>query len=178
MKYAKHRKSIQKKPFSISIYVILFVLVVVVVGYFFLRKDAPAEVFAEPTDVVEEKTTATMMIPPLNQLILRNEDGSVSATVKRDSLDGLFSLSIVADLPSPESRSVYYEAWLVKPGVVEHFSVGELFARADGKWGLLYELREDKTRIVPMEYTRLIITKEERDGNPSPSAEHILEGQF
>ncbi len=178
MKYAKHRTSLKKKPFSISIYLIIFLALVFCVVFYFLKNEKK-----EVTELPPEIATETVLEIPIanpqsNQISLRTEDGLYSAQVKREVVENLFTVTVVADLPQLEDRSVYYEAWLVKPGVVEYFSVGELFARADGKWGLLYELREDKTRIVPMEYARIILTKEMRDGNPSPSAEHVLEGQF
>ncbi len=105
-------------------------------------------------------------------------DFEASAVARRGEEDGLFSHVVVADLPAIDSSLQYYEGWLVKPGVVEFFSTGEMFARADGKWGLIWEIKRAEAKNDLLDYRQVIITLENRDEDSSPSADHILEGIF
>ncbi|HAL50446.1 MAG: hypothetical protein UU40_C0028G0002 [Candidatus Uhrbacteria bacterium GW2011_GWD2_41_121] len=106
-------------------------------------------------------------------------DGSGShGTARRGQSGDLFTHVIVADLPAIETQYYYYEGWLVRPGIVDFFSTGELFAREDGKWGIIWEVHDDVAPDNLELFTEVVITLEIRDDNHAPSAHHVLEGEF
>ncbi len=106
-------------------------------------------------------------------------DGSGSSGIARIGYTGdLFTHVVVASLPGIDTGFYFYEGWLVKPGIVDFFSTGEMFPREDGKWGLVWEVDELNALDDLDEYTQVVITLEPRDDNPAPAAHHILEGEF
>ncbi len=99
------------------------------------------------------------------------------AIARRGTEDDLFTYVIVADLPAIDTKINFYEGWLIKPGVIEFFSTGEMFARADGKWGLVWEKKCGELENLN-DFSHVTITLEDRDGDDAPSSIHMLEGDF
>lgn len=191
MKYAQHRSTRSrgssgsgKKPL---LWIGLFALIILGVGLVLIFRSGGED---SSVDVAVETTNDS------NSGVVNTADGGLSSgdlqSIDLDSLVGAqyggtarrgiegetFTHVVVADLPGIELSTHFYEGWLVKPGVTEFFSTGELFPRADGKWGLVWEsvLSEAPTDIE--DFTRVVITKEIRDDDPAPSVEHVLEGSF
>jgi hypothetical protein len=106
------------------------------------------------------------------------EAGAGWANVQRETVDSEFVITAVADLPFIDDATQAYEIWLVKPGVTDFFSVGEMFRREDGKWGLIWKVDPQAFAKDVSEFTRVIITREQRDGVPSPSTAHVMQGDF
>ncbi|MCH8049264.1 hypothetical protein IH979_00960, partial [Patescibacteria group bacterium] len=63
-------------------------------------------------------------------------------------------------------------------GVTEFFSTGEMFPRQDGKWGLVWETSLEEAHEDLLDFKKVIITREPRDGDSAPSSDHVLEGEF
>ncbi len=114
-----------------------------------------------------------------SQLLLTPVDGETgSATATRSHEYGAYTLSIVATLPVVDMATTAYEAWYVTPGITDFFSLGELYAREDGAWGLVWSQTDALVRYDIADFNRVIIIREPRDGNAAPSAEHVLQGTF
>lgn len=97
---------------------------------------------------------------------------------RRGTEDAKFVHAMVLDLPAIDPAIHYYEGWLVKPGITEYFSTGSLFAREDGKFGLIYEVPLEEAPEDILDYARVVVTRELFDGDLSPSPAHIAEGEF
>lgn len=107
------------------------------------------------------------------------ESGSgFGATAHRESTEQNFNITVVATLPFIDDATQAYEVWLVKPGVTDFFSVGNMFRREDGGWGLVWETDPLAFEKDVSEYTRVVITRELRDGLDSPSTAHVMQGTF
>ncbi len=106
------------------------------------------------------------------------EAGAGWADVKREALNDEFVLTAVADLPFIDDATQAYEIWLVKPGVTDFFSVGQMFRREDGKWGLVWKVDPQAFAKDVYDFSRVIITREPRDGVQSPSTAHVMQGDF
>lgn len=103
---------------------------------------------------------------------------TASGVARRSHEYGAFAISVVADLPAIDQGSQAYEAWFVTPGITDFFSLGELYPREDGKWGLLWEQREDLARNDIGAFNRIIVIREPRDGNPAPSPDQVMQAEF
>ncbi|MBU1126444.1 hypothetical protein KJ758_02435 [Patescibacteria group bacterium] len=160
--------------------VIIFFLIVLALIIIILKAPAEVEEVIEETDPVQEILSESASQPAFFEEITLESvgDGSWSGVARRGEEDGLFTHVIVATLPPINTSSQYYEGWLVKPRVVEFFSTGEMFARADGKWGLVWEVKKDEAILDLDDYVEVVITLEDRDGDEAPSAAHVLEGKF
>lgn len=101
-----------------------------------------------------------------------------STTVKRDLIDGQFVLTALATLPFVDDATATYEIWLVKPGVTDFFSVGNMYRREDGRWGLVWKVDPQAFAKNVKDFTRVIVTREPRDGVESPSTAHVMQGDF
>ncbi|MBI1908539.1 hypothetical protein HYS28_03985 [Candidatus Uhrbacteria bacterium] len=172
-------------------------LVLLAVGIFVLavwwfRRDASDAETAGAESPVEDGADATVAedgnaLPNGNALpfaaastvALTARGGSGAAgTAMRTQESGAFRITIVADMPSIDSATTTYEAWYVKPGITDFFSLGELFPRDDGKWGLVWETTDALARTDILEFNRILVTREARDGNPAVSADQVLDGTF
>ncbi|MDO8598873.1 MAG: hypothetical protein Q7S02_02090, partial [bacterium] len=110
-----------------------------------------------------------------SQLLLTPVDGETGgASVVRSHVDGEYALTITASLPAVDGATTAYEAWFVTPGITDFFSLGELFPREDGAWGLVWAQTDALVRSDIAQFNRVIIIREPRDGNASPSADHVL----
>jgi hypothetical protein len=113
------------------------------------------------------------------QIELLAVDGSGSSGVaRRGYTAGLFTHVVIASLPSIDTEQYFYEGWLVKPGIVDFFSTGEMFPREDGKWGLVWEVDSLNAPDDLDDYSQVVITLEPRDDDPAPAAHHVIEGEF
>lgn len=162
-------------------------IVVLAVGLFavlvwWFRKDATPEV---ALDTVEDASSEANEISlaaagPLEQTVeltaLMGQAASGSAT--RSDIGGVFSLTMVAELPIIDNATTAYEVWFVKPGITDFFTLGELFSREDGKWGLAWQVSDALARPDILEFNRVLVTREARDGNTAPSANQVLQGTF
>ncbi len=195
MKYAQHRstrrsrrsgpsKTFPKWMFGLGALIAVVIVILIIV----LRKpvDTPGEATeflenmtsesVELDDVTEESIDTAAIVDTIELESLVGAQYSASAS--RGIEDGLFVHVVVASLPPIDLSTHFYEGWLVKPGVTEFFSTGEMFPRADGKWGLVWEIEESQARRDIFDFSKVIITKEPRDDDPAPSVEHVLEGTF
>ncbi|MFH1611620.1 MAG: anti-sigma factor [Patescibacteria group bacterium] len=191
MKYAQHRSSYRQKSHTIPWKIIGgIVLGLIIVGFIFLiTKDEEEVGLPEEQENIEQVeglqieliNPSTMELSELEyeEIGLDAVDGSGSSGVaRRESSGGLFTHVVIADLSPIETQYYFYEGWLVKPGITDFFSTGEMFAREDGKWGLVWEVQDELAPDDLLEFTQVVITLEPRDGNKAPSARHVLEGEF
>lgn len=128
---------------------------------------------------IEEKIEEEEQVQDFEESFLRGRNGFIAGGIIRRSYDGrLYRVAIVADLPPQQDEYYFYEAWMVRPGLLEYFSIGQFFPREDGKYGLLYE--ENFPNLVDdiLDYSRIIITRESRGRDDGPSPTQIAEGEF
>lgn len=164
----------------------ILALVVVAVGVFVLavrwfRGDEEDVVDNTIADVAADSGTVarTETLPEQSTITLTPVEGeSGSATVTRSHVYGEYSLSIVADMSVIDGTVTAYEAWFVTPGITDFFSLGEMYPREDGKWGLVWTQPDALVRNDIAEFNRIIVIREPRDGNAGPSADHVLNGVF
>lgn len=195
MKYARHRSSFSQRPPTskrkwLGVFIILLGVCFVLYSAFSLKKnrnevadiDAPS-IFGEDIELGDspqlwgDKRGADES--DYEQIELFPVAGFEGSGIgRRGSADNLFTQVVIADLPAIDTSVQFYEGWLVKPGVTDFFSTGEMFVRDDGKWGLVWEADLDTADSDLLEYSKVIITLEDRDGDPAPSADHIIEGEF
>jgi hypothetical protein len=129
----------------------------------------------EEGDVIED----ILDTESFEQINLADPDGRGYAGIARRGIENdLFTHVVVAELPAINTDAYFYEGWLVQPGVLQFFSTGEMFAREDGKWGLVWEVQENDQLVEVTDFPRAVITLEPRDGDPAPAADHVLEGDF
>ena len=97
--------------------------------------------------------------------------GATQARFTRKIAEYSSSFSVIGELPkSPVGH--YYEVWAVEPDPYKFMSLGQMVERTDGKYGLVFESKDDLRG-----FSDIIITLEKDDKNPAPSA-HVLEGKF
>lgn len=196
MKYAQHRSSQRQKRTAKRgglRWVLLLLLLAgfaVVLALTFTNRGESSQVQDE--ELQDGADSGDALEAGQSQGVAVESGGNILESIELDSLvgaqfggtarrgieEGIFSHTIVADLPDIDTSIYFYEGWLVKPGVTEFFSTGEMFARADGKWGLVWEESLEGAREDVLDFTKVVITKEARDGDPAPSVEHVLEGSF
>lgn len=167
----------------------VLVLIAVAVGIFvlavrwFRRDDSGDMADADDVAVIAEGSDtalrAAALLPEQSTITLSAVEGeSGGATATRSHVYGEYSLSIVADLPAVDGTTTAYEAWFVTPGITNFFSLGEMYPREDGKWGLVWTQVDALVRNDIAEFNRIIVIREPRDGNTGPSADHVLNGVF
>ena len=191
MKYAKHRsslkvkRSIRQRRGRLWLWAISALVVVLVIGALFRSengKEPVEEELSEAMDkIVQEKTENSVLEGNDTEQISLDFVGGVgdgSGIARRGTSGELLTHVVVAELPDIDSSTFFYEGWLVKPGVTHFFSTGEMFRRADGKWGLVWEEKDAGVGDDIFEYSKVVITLEPREGDPAPAPEHVLEGEF
>lgn len=201
MKYAQHRSTFtnngegSKKDPGGSGWFFVFVGIILLVSIVFLvrlgsqnvqnedHQDEDHQLVTEEGRLeedqeseVETQDVEDIAIEEIDLVAVDGYDGYGIA--RRGESGNLFSHVVVATLPALNLGSQYYEGWLVKPGVVQFFSTGEMFPRQDGKWGLVWEVEISREYMGIGDFEKVVITLEDRDGNEAPSAEHVLEGRF
>lgn len=193
--YRSYSPSRRQKPGSqgISIrtiligIIVLFLALIVVLAMVLMRSqeqlaqdDARTQV-EDVTPSTQPTTLAATPAPAFEEIQLKpvgTAFGGYSAIARRGAEGEKFTLVVVADLPAVDSASHQYEVWLVKPGIVDYFSVGTMFAREDGRYGMLWETSTLEAKDDPFLYSEVIVTREIVDNNPDPSPTHALEGEF
>lgn len=138
-------------------------------------EELTSESLAPETQEEEDNTTFQLEQIDLVSILT---DAGYSGIARRGTTGNLFTHVVVADLGRINLETHFYEGWLVKPGVMDFFSTGEMFAREDGKFGLAWEVMLDDARADLFDFTNVVITLEPRDGNSAPSIVHVLEGEF
>lgn len=186
------KKSSGMHPVWIGIFAFLILVIVILIG--FLVKRHPEDVTVtdglapEAQDVATESsessgsnntdTTTTSASQPFEETDLHFVGDGYAGFARRGIENGVFTAAVVTSMPSIDLATHYYEVWLVKPGITGYFSAGEMFARADGKFGLVYEMDVNKAPTDVMDYSDIVITREIRDNDLSPLPTHIVEGGF
>ncbi len=143
------------------------------------RLDEVVEEVVQVTDAETDEIEDILDTDTFEQTSLADPNGRGYTGIARRGIENdLFTHVIVADLPAINTDAYFYEGWLVQPGVLQFFSTGEMFAREDGKWGLVWEVQENDQKVNVVDFPRAVITLEPRDGDPAPAADHVLEGDF
>ncbi len=166
-------------------------LVGIAVGIFVLavcwfRRDAaeatPEEAIAVAIEKITESPVALLAVAeaPAPEVITLSALGGAAAsgTATKTHASGVFAITAVVQLPAIDSAKMAYEVWFVKPGITDFFSLGELYPREDGAWGFTWQITDALARPDILDFHRLLITREERNGNPAPSANQVLHGEF
>lgn len=163
-------------------------LIAVAVGMFVLavrwfRDDDTPQTDADDGTATAEATTLSAAVAaeaqePTQAVLVAVDGSSSDGTVTRTHDAAAYTLTMVANLPAIDSATTAYEAWFVTPGITQFFSLGELYPREDGKWGLVWTQTDALVRTDIADFHRVIVIREPRDGNPAPSADHVLDGAF
>lgn len=165
---------------------VLFLFGLFAYGIWWFRFAPKDEPVAEETDsIANVLTPSPVSAPPFakggaatignaRDAKLRDvSGGSASGTASRENDDGQFFLKLKASFPEIDRETTFYEAWIVRQVPYDYVSVGEFVTNDDGEWVLEWAGAEGKYDA----YTRVIVTREAKDGNPDPAG-HILEGEF
>lgn len=190
MKYAQHRSNMRKvtrktRPAWWLVASILLLAGIIIVLMVIFSENGSEEAAGVDQEVETSDQIDSFEEAPAESLssfeeadVYYVEGGGVAGFARRGTEEGVFTHVMVADLPGVDLSTHYYEAWLVKPGVTEFFSTGEMFSREDGKFGLIWKASpEDESRNL-FEFSKIVVTREVRDQDPSPSPIHVLEGGF
>lgn len=152
---------------------------VLAVRWFRGGEQSVAEADAFVKAETESEATDSVALPELSTITLSAVDGETgSASVVRSNVNGEYALTIVANLPAVDVATTAYEAWFVTPGITDFFSLGELYPREDGAWGLVWAQTDALVRSDIAAFSRIIIIREPRDDDAGPSADHVLNGEF
>ncbi len=130
-----------------------------------------AAVVTTPAAAAAVNEPATISLQPVNGV-------AASATATRTHEAGAFTLTLLAQLPAIDNTTEAYEAWYIKPGLTDFFSLGDFYPREDGAWGLVWTVTDALARPDLGEFDKILITREARDGDPAPSTNQILQGEF
>lgn len=156
----------------------LAVVLIIVGGWLFFRSRQPSQ---EPASAEQEQAAEEKVSTFAEQLgVTIPEDvektaltdvtgGEAQGVATRDFDEGLFTHSVLASLPDPETGA-FYEGWLVRPDPFDVVYTGKL-RLVKGGWSLDYEAGEDLS-----DHNRVVVTLERVD-DQQPEA-HILEGSF
>ncbi len=146
-----------------------------------MTDDAFAEVVIEEDDSTRAAQTEPVQAAASFEeaVVMTIDSGAELGFARRDLEEGMFTFATVVTLP-PVSDIHYYEVWLLKPGITEYFSAGEMSVRADGKFAFVFEETHSDARDAEerLEYSQFIITREVRDDDKSPSATRVARGRF
>jgi len=157
----------------------LVVLVLLITGAIYIRNARKAKSLTVPTPTPNFQQTESkfpgLTIPAdadkasLNSVSGGEGTGESFKTFSK----GKFSLTVMADLPSPDQRS-FYQAWLVRgnPGDA-NFAFVSLGKMSLAKGGYLSEFSANKDYS---DYKKVVVTLEKGFDN-TPEA-HVLEGSF
>jgi len=126
-----------------------------------------------PTSVSAADLAATTAGTAREAALRDVSGGSASGTATRATADGQFSVDLKASLPDIDRDKDAYEAWLVRQVPYDFLSIGEIVTNDDGEWLLEWKGASGKFDG----YTRVVVTREAKDGNPDPSG-HVLRGEF
>lgn len=145
----------------------------------FAPKDEP--VAAEPDSIADVLTPSPVSAAVIASTAGNARDaklrdvsgGSASGTASRENDDGQFLLKMKASFAEIDREATFYEGWIVRQVPYDYISVGAFVTNDDGEWVLEWAGAEGKYDA----YSRVIVTREAKDGNPDPAA-HILEGEF
>jgi len=106
-----------------------------------------------------------------NTAVLKTSDGSPAGTVVLSGTSEDPSYSVLANLVALPPNSSY-EIWLVKDGLADVKSAGNLTPRADGSWVETFTTKD------ALNYPTVVIMLEPNDGNKEPSGNRVAEGKF
>lgn len=136
------------------------------------------------TDAVANEGEARMMEPATMGTFdatvqMQAVNGAAAnGTAVRSHVGGVYAVSVVGTLPAIDSASTAYEVWYVKPGITDFFSLGELYPREDGKWGMVWTQTDALARHDIEDFARVIVMREPRNGDPAPSSDQVLTAEF
>ncbi len=126
-----------------------------------------------PTSVSAADLAATTTGTARDAALRDVSGGSSTGTATRATADGQFSVALKAILPGIDRERETYEAWLVRQVPYDFFSLGEIVTNDDGDWVLEWKGAAGKFDG----YTRVVVTREAKDGNPDPAG-HVMRGEF
>lgn len=104
--------------------------------------------------------------------VIRDSSGTSLGLLSRSGTVEVPAYELVVRLPAIDATAVSYGVWLLKDGLADVQSVGDLLPRADGSWTLTFTIAD------PLDYTQAVITLEPTDGDPLPSGNRVAEGEF
>jgi len=149
----------------------LVILAAVAAVIFFARRSKSTNPLPLETPTIEQKVQDTFKytIPEnADKTELKDVSGGNSFAVATRSFDGgVFSATVLADLPEPKAGT-FYEAWIEKDG--ESLPLGKL---AIAKGGYLVNFASSKDYSDSNKY---FVTSETKDDSTPET--HVLEGSF
>lgn len=99
--------------------------------------------------------------------------GNASGTAFRDTVDGRFVVRFELSVPEIDRNALAYEGWLIRQVPYDFISIGDVITNDDGGWVLEWSGAPGTLDG----YSRVVVTRELKDGNPDPAG-HVLEGEF
>lgn len=150
----------------------ILVLVIAIAYFYFKNEPAPTVPIEENKSQaidqkVKDKFNATLP-ENIEKTELTSSKNDYFAAATRAYENGDFELTVLADLPDPESGK-FYQAWL-NTGDGQMLSLGKL-TMAKGGWLVNYHSKTDQS-----EYNEVIVTLESTlDNTPE---ERVLSGSF
>lgn len=124
-----------------------------------------------PNPVFSEIDPLTMS----KEAIIKSSDSNVEVgRATRGVENQVFYFSIKADLPTIDREKEFYEGWLIRQKPYDFISVGEMTTNNLGQFVL--EWAGDVNNLPY--FSKVVITREAKDGNAAPSTIKAGEGIF
>ncbi len=156
------------------------ILVILALGFYLLKnrsKTPELEISQSPSPSFEKELEETFKIEipdDVEKIVLKDvTGGSATGLATRKYDEGLFTHTVIADLPNLQDQA-FYQGWLIRgqEGEADYdlVSTGKLKV---AKGGFILEFQSNKDYL---EYQRVLITKEKVFDNVPE--ERLLEGSF
>ncbi len=157
----------------------LTALVILITGALYIRNVRKGKALTVPAPTpnfqqTESKFPGLMVPPDADKLSLDNVAGNEgTGEAFKTFSNGKFALTVLADLPTPNS-GYFYQTWLVRGNAGEtNFAFISMGKMSMGKGGYLTEFSANKDYS---DYKKVVVTLER--GFDNTPEQHILEASF
>lgn len=108
--------------------------------------------------------------------LLASSSGDVGRALRTLHEEGFATIDVFATLPPLDQVLFEYRVWLLKDGLTHVVDIGALSPRADGTWAGIFLVGPSTDIENPLFYPTIVLTQEERNGDPAPSGQNIARG--
>lgn len=178
------RRSPPRSRRALFVLLALVCVGIFIAAVFFFRKTATSSARAnEEAEIAASAAavgTANAIALPVRQEVAMSpaEGMNVSGTAIRAHADGLYGIAVAAGLPVIDAAIDEYQVWLMTPGIVDVFSLGTMFIREDGAYGLRWEVTDAAARSDIADFTQLVILRSPREATPGFTGTTLLTADF